>query len=156
MLAIAIVAAVLAGPSAAQAADPVTYDARYRGCRSRACDARVLRRKRRQAWARRHPWETYRTRLYERHPGLKTRLANLRGCETRGLAYPANYRQDGHHKGAYQYDYGTWRETLAYLPRHLQRSAHPGGNASDARPVEQDVRTAVFFPTHTGRWACVA
>jgi hypothetical protein len=50
-----IVAAVLATSAPAAPADD--YRARYRGCRTRECDARVLRRKRRQAWARRHPWQ---------------------------------------------------------------------------------------------------
>jgi membrane-bound lytic murein transglycosylase MltF len=50
-----IVAAVLASSAPAQAADD--YQARYRGCRTRECDARVLRRKRQRAWARRHPWQ---------------------------------------------------------------------------------------------------
>jgi hypothetical protein len=72
-------------------------------------------------------------------------LARLRGCETRGLSFPANYRFNGVHDGAYQYLPSTWRRT--------------GGQQAEAwmaSPAEQDVRTARFFPGHRGEWACQA
>jgi hypothetical protein len=75
---------------------------------------------------------------------LKARLATLRGCETRGIAYPANYQYRGAYRGAYQYDYTTWRE------------AGGSGDPADASPAEQDVRTAAFYPGHEGRWGCKA
>lgn len=92
----------------------------------------------------------------ERHhlPGaVRAMLRRLRGCETRGIAYPANYRYSGHHHGAYQYTVGTWLRTIPYLPRRLRRFASHGP-AHTASPAEQDVRTAYFFPSHRGEWAC--
>lgn len=146
MIVALVVAAAVAAPAHAQTADHRS------GCRTRACDARVLRRQRRARWARRHPWEHARNGLYRTSPWLRASLARLRGCETRGLRYPANYRLDGHHDGAYQYDLGTWGETLAYLPPRLRRLAHAPAYA--ASPAEQDVRTGRFWPTHRGRWSC--
>lgn len=73
---------------------------------------------------------------------VKAMLARLRGCETRGIKFPHNYRWKGHHRGAYQYDFATWRE------------AGGQGDPADASPPEQDVRTARFYPSHRGRWEC--
>jgi hypothetical protein len=84
---------------------------------------------------------------------LRATLKRLRGCETRGIAYPANYRYDGIHDGAYQYTPSTWARTVPYLPRRLRRVASDGP-AHTATPAEQDVRTAFFFPSHAGEWAC--
>lgn len=101
------------------------------GCRSQACVARV----RVKHWV----------REYAKLPAaMKATLRRLRGCETRGIPYPKNYRWKGHHRGAYQYDFATWAE------------AGGSGDPADAHPREQDVRTARFFPSHRGRWACSA
>lgn len=67
-------------------------------------------------------------------------LARLRGCETRGMPFPQNYRYDGLYDGAYQYDGRTWHE------------AGGSGFAHEASPAEQDVRTARFYPSHRSRW----
>lgn len=74
----------------------------------------------------------------------KAMLARLRGCETRGIPFPKNYRWDGHHKGAYQYTISTWAR------------AGGSGNPAYASPAEQDVRTFRFYPSHRGEWACRA
>lgn len=150
-----MVSTVIAAALAVASPAPATAPADHRpGCRTRACDARVLHRERREAWARRHPWQHQRNRIYRARPWLRPTLARLRGCETRGMSYPANYRLNGHHDGAYQYDVRTWGETFAYLPRRLQRRAHAPAYA--ASPAEQDVRTALFYPSHRGRWSCRA
>jgi hypothetical protein len=144
MLTSVIVAAVVA------VAHPVAAPVHQPGCRTRACDARVLRRHRRAAWARRHPWKHERNRIYRAAPGLRDELKRLRACESGG-----RYHIDGHHDGAYQYDYRTWMETLGYLPRRLRARA-TSAPAYAASPPEQDVRTARFYPSHRGRWQCVA
>jgi hypothetical protein len=71
-------------------------------------------------------------------------LARLRGCETRGLAFPANYRYAGAHLGAYQYLWSTAQRAGFKRPPNL------------VTPAEQDVRTASFFPSHRGEWQCQA
>lgn len=140
---------------------PAPAQAHRHGCTTRACDARILHRDRRASWARRHPWQHYRNELYRRAPWLRGTLARLRGCETRGLRYPTNYRvgplypRYNGHDGAYQYDRPTWASTLGYLPPPLRRRA-TRGPAYMAPPAEQDVRTARFYPTHRGQWACSA
>ncbi len=103
----------------------------HAGCHSRKCERRVIA----KHW-------THEQRMLS--PGMKALLARLRGCETRGIPFPLNYRYDGHHDGAYQYDAATWAE------------AGGRGFAWQASPAEQDVRTARFFPSHRGRWACHA
>jgi hypothetical protein len=94
-----------------------------------------------QRYHRMHYWEWQRSLL---SPGTKAMLARLRGCETRGIAFPSNYHWDGHHDGAYQYDGATWHQ------------AGGTGFAYQASPAEQDVRTAWFYPSHRGQWACSA
>jgi hypothetical protein len=108
-------------------------------------------------WARLHPWAYRRLHI---PPALKARLANLRGCETRGIeeryGNNADYRWNGHHDGAYQYDGRTWWEAQNwYAARH---KTMPGRTtyAYQATPAHQDVVTASFFPSHTSRWACNA
>lgn len=81
-------------------------------------------------------------------------LATLRGCETRGMAYPANYRYAGAHDGAYQYLLGTWLRTIPTLPSRRLRRIATRGRAFTATPAEQDVRTFFFYPSHRGEWAC--
>lgn len=102
---------------------------------------RLTSRLKRDRWRRVHYWEWQRSLL---SPGTKAMLARLRGCETRGIAFPANYQWQGHHRGAYQYDFRTWGE------------AGGSGDPAHASPAEQDVRTARFYPSHRGRWACSA
>lgn len=94
-----------------------------------------------QRYHRMHYWEWQRSKLPS---GTVAMLARLRGCETRGIAYPSNYQWDGHHDGAYQYDAATWHQ------------AGGTGFAYQASPPEQDVRTAYFYPSHRGQWACSA
>lgn len=73
-------------------------------------------------------------------PGLKARLARLRYCESTN-----NYRAtNGQYTGAYQYAASTWAR------------AGGSGQAMNAPPREQDVRTARFWPTHMGEWQCKA
>ena len=98
-------------------------------CRTEACDRRV--------------WRHRQRRLSH---DVKAMLARLRGCETRGYAYPANYRAHtgNGYSGAYQY-----RDSTA-----LRAGFH--GPAYLASPAEQDVRTARFFVRHRSEWACVA
>lgn len=98
------------------------------GCRTHACLARTC--------------LTWKCKQRILPAETKRMLARLRGCETRGISYPRNYRWDGHHDGAYQYDEATWH----------QAGGH--GVAFKASPAEQDVRTARFFPSHRGQWQC--
>jgi hypothetical protein len=88
-----------------------------------------------------HSWACQRRILP--HPAVAM-LARLRGCETRGIPYPKNYRWKGHHRGAYQYDFATWK----------QAGGH--GDPAEASPAEQDVRTARFYPRHRSQWQCRA
>lgn len=83
-------------------------------------------------------------------------LARLRGCETRGIAYPANYRYSGEHDGAYQYLTSTFIRTIDYLPSKRLRRVAVRGPAYTASPREQDVRTFYYFPGHRSEWACSA
>jgi hypothetical protein len=114
-------------------------------CQASARSERWARGLRRHLKARRyrrqHPWEWRRSQL---SPATRAMLRRLRHCETRGISYPANYRYDGHHDGAYQYSPSTWHR------------AGGSGLAFQASPAEQDVRTARFFPSHRGEWACSA
>jgi hypothetical protein len=134
----AVVTAALT-PTAAEAADDP--------CNSRACHHRVA--MRRVHWCgaecrarvARKRWQRLAASLA---PETKAMLARLRGCETRGIPFPANYRFTGAHDGAYQYDKATWGQ------------AGGSGRASSASPAEQDVRTARFYPGHRGQWACRA
>lgn len=83
------------------------------------------------------PWG-YRWSLVD--PALKARLHRLKMCESTG-----NYRAvNGPYTGAYQYHRSTWAR------------AGGSGEAMDAPPREQDTRTAWFFPSHAGEWACKA
>lgn len=73
-------------------------------------------------------------------------LARLRGCETRGIPFPSNYRWHGPngYLGAYQYLPSTAVRAGFTRPVYL------------TSPAEQDVRTARFWPSHRGEWACKA
>lgn len=103
--------------------------------------SRYIHRLRIQRWRRLHYWDWQRSQLSSVTRGM---LVRLRSCETRGIPFPNNYQYDGHHDGAYQYDYATWHE------------AGGSGYAYQATPAEQDVRTAWFYPSHRGRWQCSA
>lgn len=110
----------------------------YRFCNTYSCVRRVTHKRARRAA---RYWNAQRRAL---SPGVKAMLARLRGCETRGIPYPQNYRWKGHHRGAYQYLFSTWARAGGH------------GDPADASPAEQDVRTARFFPSHRGEWACKA
>lgn len=126
---LAVVGAVASGAPAK--ADCNTHACLKRTCSTKTCQVRV----REKRWR----------RLQRQLPSpTKAMLVRLRGCETRGIAFPANYLYDGAHDGAYQYDEPTWHE------------AGGTGSANQASPAEQDVRTARFFPSHRSRWACSA
>lgn len=103
-------------------------------------------------WRHRYPhlWEIRRNRL---DGGIVARLEVLRGCETRGIPYPHNYRWDGHHDGAYQYTVSTWQRAQAWYPLRVVGWT---ATAYEASPAHQDVVTAFFFPAHAGEWACSA
>lgn len=109
--------------------------------KARANVKRLTHRLKVQRYHRMHYWEWRRSLL---PAATKAMLARLRGCETRGIAFPSNYRWQGHHRGAYQYDWATWRQ------------AGGSGDPALASPAEQDVRTARFYPSHRGQWACSA
>lgn len=123
----------------------------------RAITARL--RSQRKAWRRwrmsyEHIWPIRRRELGS---WMLARLRNLRGCETRGLRYPANYRIDTHHDGAYQYAVSTWHRAQAYYAAVTgRRVVGWTGQANWASPAHQDVVTAVFWPSHYGEWACRA
>lgn len=104
-------------------------------------------------WVRLHPWQHKRRNL---SATIRARLSNLRGCETRGIPYPQNYRYDGHHDGAYQYDHATWQEAQDYFAARKGSIPSRTTYAYQAIPAHQDVVTAAFFPGHTSRWACSA
>lgn len=104
------------------------------GCQTQACEERV-------AAAR---WVHLQRMLPS---SVKAMLARLRGCETRGIAFPLNYRWAGHHFGAYQYSWG---------PKSAGERAGFRVRPDRASPAEQDVRTAFFFPSHRGEWDCQA
>lgn len=109
--------------------------------KARTLVRRYTRKLKRERWRRVHYWEWQRSKL---SAGTRAMLARLRGCETRGIAYPANYQWKGHHRGAYQYTFSTWAR------------AGGSGDPANASPAEQDVRTAWFYPSHRGEWACSA
>lgn len=106
----------------------------HTSCRTRACNERIAARK----------WRRLQRKLA---PEVKVMLARLRGCETRGIAFPQNYRYAGHHFGAYQYDWG---------PGSAGARAGFRVRPDLASPAEQDVRTARFYPSHRGEWTCRA
>jgi hypothetical protein len=113
----------------------------HNGCNTQACTARVCQTVSCKTRVQSKKW----IKLQRALPAsTKAMLARLRGCETRGIPFPTNYRYDGHHDGAYQYDGPTWHEAGGW------------GYAYQASPAEQDVRTAWFYPSHRGRWECVA
>lgn len=112
------------------------------GCQSVRCEHRVQRKARA---ARERRWRSLQRALA---PEVKAMLARLRGCETRGIPFPRNYRWSGHHHGAYQYSWGA-RGSAGARAGFTRR---PGL----ASPAEQDVRTARFYPSHRGEWACRA
>lgn len=95
-------------------------------------------------------WQIREARL---SPEVRAMLARLRGCETRGIPFPANYRYDGHHDGAYQYTVSTWQRAQAWYPKRVLGWT---AAAYDASPAHQDVVTAFFFPAHRAEWACSA
>ena len=103
-------------------------------CRTRSCNVRVKARQ----------WRRLQARL---SPAERQMLARLRACETRGMGYPHNYRQSGHHFGAYQYSWG---------PGSAGARAGFTVRPDRASPAEQDVRTARFYAAHRGEWACPA
>jgi hypothetical protein len=103
-------------------------------CQTHACDERV----------RARHWRRLRRRL---SPETTQMLERLRNCETRGIAYPTNYRYSGHHFGAYQYDWG---------PGSAADRAGFRVRPDLASPAEQDVRTALFYPSHRSEWTCRA
>lgn len=109
-------------------------------------------------WAWRHQYsQLWEIRRNELDAGILGRLAVLRGCETRGIAYPANYQYSGHHHGAYQYLVSTWQRAEGYYAAVTGRKVVGWtGAAYSASPAHQDVVTAVFFPAHSGEWACSA
>lgn len=126
------------GSSGVAAATPRAHSV----CNSKACERRVARK---QARARERHWRHLQRMLA---PETKRMLERLRGCETRGIPFPRNYRWNGHHHGAYQYSWGT-RGSAGERAGFTRR---PGL----ASPAEQDVRTARFYPGHRGEWACRA
>ena len=103
-------------------------------CETRSCEERVKAKEWRQLQA-------------QLSPETKQMLVRLRGCETRGIAFPQNYRSRGHHFGAYQYTWG---------PGSAGARAGFRVRPDLASPAEQDVRTARFYPSHRGEWACRA
>lgn len=112
----------------------------------------------RKLWAWRHRYEhVWPIRRSAIDAGILARLGVLRGCETRGLSFWASYTQDGHHKGAYQYAISTWSRAQAYYQTVTGRKVIGWTwSAHVSSPAHQDVITAVFFPAHTGEWACRA
>lgn len=78
-------------------------------------------------------------------------LANLRGCETRGIPFPSNYRYNGSsgYDGAYQYDGTTWGEAQSW---RATPARHRTARAHEARKDQQDAVTAAFYPSHASRW----
>lgn len=135
------------GPSVTEAKD---------GCTSKACEQRVAQKQQRRAYARTHGGcssyvcvarvrrKHFRRERAKLSAATLAMLARLRGCETRGLRFPWNYRYRGAHDGAYQYLPSTWQR------------AGGDGRANEASPAEQDVRTARFYPSHRSEWACRA
>lgn len=90
-----------------------------------------LRKQRLDPWG--HAWSQV-------SPSIKARLRRLKMCESTG-----NYRAvNGPYNGAYQYHRNTWAR------------AGGTGEAMNASPREQDVRTARFWPSHMSEWACKA
>lgn len=69
-------------------------------------------------------------------------LARLRWCESRGDYHATN----GSHWGGYQYSWGF----------HGSAGERAGFKVRPdlASPDEQTVRTARFYPSHRGEWAC--
>jgi hypothetical protein len=98
------------------------------GCHSKKCQARVME----------HRWRHLAWKL---SPEMKATLARLRWCESRGDYQATN----GSHWGAYQYSWGRGSagERAGFRVR-----------PDLASPAEQNVRTARFFPSHRGEWAC--
>ena len=135
----------MAGAIVALAVVPSVAEAK---CRTDKCWTQL---RKARAWnylEREHPWEAKRRKL---PVPLKARLARLRWCESTD-----RYHIAGHHHGAYQYLQGTWLRTIPSLPSRRLRRLATRGPAYTASPAEQDVRTAFFFPSHSGEWACKA
>lgn len=106
----------------------------YRFCNSWACVVRVGRKR---AWREAHYWTLKRRQL---SAATLAWLGRLRFCESTN-----NYRAtNGQYTGGYQYADSTWARAGGH------------GRAMDASPAEQDVRTAWFYPSHRGEWACSA
>lgn len=125
-----VIAAVIALALPVASDECNTHACLERTCTTASCQRRVIEKR----------WVHAQRRL----PGAtQAMLRRLRGCETRGLRYPANYRYHGVHDGAYQ-----------YLPSTWHRAGGRQAGAHLASPAEQDVRTARFFPAHRGEWAC--
>lgn len=135
----AVLALVLLGASPSGASR--TRENVSPGCRTHACAKRVCRASSCRARVRVGYWQRERAKLSAAQVAMLQRLG---GCETRGIALAAAYRWKGHHRGRYQYDFATWAQ------------AGGSGDPADASPAEQDVRTARFYPSHRGQWACSA
>lgn len=90
-------------------------------CRTEACDRRV-----------------WRHRQHRLPHDVRAMLARLRGCETRGIPYPRNYRAHtgNGYSGAYQ-----------FLPSTWHRAGGRQREAWQASPAEQDVRTVPVPPS---------
>lgn len=105
-------------------------------CRTHFCWQKVHK-KRVRLWIQKNHWRYERRHL---PAGMKVRLYHLRMCESTN-----NYRAvNGIYTGAYQYAASTWARAGGH------------GQAMDASPAEQDVRTAYFYPEHQGEWECAA
>jgi hypothetical protein len=100
----------------------------------------------RAAFERRFYWQIRWARV---SPGLKSRLARLRHCESTNNPRASN----GSHWGYYQYDVRTWGEAQSWAGVPPARRT---ARADFAAPIHQNVVTASFFPANTGRWACSA
>lgn len=127
-------------------------------CLATRAKAHAAHERARAHWAWRHRYaQLWVIRRNELDAGTLGRLAVLRGCETRGIPYPSNYRWAGHHHGAYQYLSSTWQRAQGYYQSVTGKRAVGWTSAAyQAAPAHQDVVTAVFFPAHAGEWACSA
>ena len=105
-------------------------------CRTDACWHRQHV-KRQRRWIKKHYFRWARAHL---PAGIRATLYRLRMCESTG-----NYRAtNGQYTGAYQYAASTWARAGGH------------GEAMNASPAEQDVRTAHFFFSHRSEWQCKA
>lgn len=120
-------------------------------CQHSVKSQRLAQRHRRRyagAQARRYYWQWKQAAI---PAWIRGTLRRLRGCETRGIPYPQNYRNNGHHFGAYQYAIETWGRAQRYAGVPVSRRTWSPHVAS---PAHQDVVTAKFFFPHRGEWQC--